>query len=253
MSHFATIAILPQNYEDTFGLEMSLEILLDRFDENKNVPQYDRECWCINRIANRAAEAAADEQFGTWATRKLLFNENADYQAMLRAADTDATIDTWDTGNAMWREYNKDWSAEREAFVKNFEENHPDYNKPSPDCEECHGTGTYKSHYNPESKWDWWVIGGRWGGALYDENSESESEDHEDNMILIQEMLDRPRENIFFPRAIITPDGKWHQKGRMGWFGMSSDDKEQNKWEDEVMALYEQYPNNMMVLLDLHI
>jgi hypothetical protein len=66
-------------------------------------------------------------------------------------------------------------------------------------------------------------------------------------------MLDRPRENIFFPRAIITPDGKWHQKGRMGWFGMSSDDKEQNKWEDEVMALYEQYPNNMMVLLDLHI
>jgi hypothetical protein len=39
----------------------------------------------------------------------------------------------------------------------------------------------------------------------------------------------------------------------MGWFGISSDDKEQNRWEDEVMALYEQYPNNMMVLLDLHI
>jgi hypothetical protein len=30
-----------------------------------------------------------------------------------------------------------------------------------PKCGECKGTGIYKSTYNPNSKWDWYSIGGR--------------------------------------------------------------------------------------------
>jgi len=33
-----------------------------------------------------------------------------------------------------------------------------------PGCDECHGTGTVMSTCNPKSKWDWWVVGGRWAG-----------------------------------------------------------------------------------------
>lgn len=32
----------------------------------------------------------------------------------------------------------------------------------------CGGTGFYESTYSPESKWDWFVIGGRWTGYLDD-------------------------------------------------------------------------------------
>ena len=30
----------------------------------------------------------------------------------------------------------------------------------------------------------------------------------------------------FWTRAVITPDGEWHELGRMGWFGMSSEEPE---------------------------
>ena len=34
------------------------------------------------------------------------------------------------------------------------------------DCEDCNGSGTSVTTYNPESKWDWYQVGGRWEGEL---------------------------------------------------------------------------------------
>jgi len=28
------------------------------------------------------------------------------------------------------------------------------------------------------------------------------------------------------PFAVVTPDGQWHEKGRMGWFGLVANEKE---------------------------
>ncbi len=38
--------------------------------------------------------------------------------------------------------------------------------EPASDCEDCEGSGTRVTTYNPASKWDWYVIGGRWEGEL---------------------------------------------------------------------------------------
>jgi hypothetical protein len=49
----------------------------------------------------------------------------------------------------------------------------PDYGKPDPECETCHGSGIEKATFNPRGYWDWYVVGGRWtnffgGDSEYD-------------------------------------------------------------------------------------
>ena len=55
------------------------------------------------------------------------------------------------------------------------------------------------------------------------------------------------------PFAIIK-DGKWHEKGEMGWFAMVSDEKTDEKWQKEVAKLFSDLPpNTVFSLYDLHI
>lgn len=44
---------------------------------------------------------------------------------------------------------------------------------PDKDCPDCDGEGSYESNYNPDARWDFWIIGGRWSGFFdlsYDPN-----------------------------------------------------------------------------------
>jgi len=130
----------------------------------------------------------------------------------------------------------------------------------------CGGTGKYLSTYNPKSKWDWWQIGGRWQGALdpdyeyikdnrnYEICSycngtgdrpdlsppEWKEECHGCNVCFgtgkalkftlaphmkgnvkpVSEVLD------YCPFAIVTPDGVWHERGEMGWWGIVTGEEE---------------------------
>ena len=52
-----------------------------------------------------------------------------------------------------------------------------DKGKPDPKCIECKGTGQHKTNYNPRSKWDWWVIGGRFDGKVSKSGKPRTSED----------------------------------------------------------------------------
>ena len=50
-----------------------------------------------------------------------------------------------------------------------------------------------------------------------------------------------------------TPDGIWHQQGRMGWFGMSEDEVSDSDWEQEVKSYLAANPDTITVVCDLHI
>lgn len=113
-----------------------------------------------------------------------------------------------------------------------------------------------EDEYDP--KWDWWEIGGRWAGTLLLKDgsyatsapmaalettvSDTVREDLEDewNGLVSEDGTDffKPEyyldrygsadvyveansPNVF--RAVLTPDGAWHEAGCMGWFGMTSD------------------------------
>ena len=101
------------------------------------------------------------------------------------------------------------------------------------------------STYNPESKWDWWVIGGRWDGWIT--NAKTAGERLADNTATTEQAIER---NVI-PHAIVTPDGEWHEHGKMGWWGILLTEKE--NWDSEAREILTRYPGHNVVILDAHI
>lgn len=133
----------------------------------------------------------------------------------------------------------------------------------------------YGYWYNPNAKWDWWEVGGRWnnklliadGQTLTRVNSariknlwlETEQKRYENERywdVVVNESKPRTErekewlynvkfsksylenhyksqeeyadlESLFYTHAVVDKDGDWHEKGEMGWFGVSSEDEKQ--------------------------
>jgi hypothetical protein len=52
--------------------------------------------------------------------------------------------------------------------------------------------------------------------------------------------------------ALVTPDGEWHQRGKMGWWGMSSDEMTKDEWKEYYTAQIKKYPNHRAIACDMH-
>ena len=111
--------------------------------------------------------------------------------------------------------------------------------------EQFNGRGEPVSTSNPDSKRDWYVIGGRWDGWINDLDTSRES--LADNTALTEEAIAREK----IPHAIITPDGEWHERGQMGWWAMLLTENE--NWEQEARALLASYRGHRVVIVDAHI
>ncbi len=101
------------------------------------------------------------------------------------------------------------------------------------------------STYNPDSKWDWYAIGGRWDGWINDRDTSAES--ISDNIAPIEQAIARDK----IPHAIITPDGQWHERGQMGWWANLLTENE--NWDPESKDLLGRYPGYRLVIVDAHI
>lgn len=52
----------------------------------------------------------------------------------------------------------------------------------------------------------------------------------------------------------VVKDGKWYEKGDMGWWGMVADEKEEEKWQEEYYNLLEGLPDDTLLsVYDCHI
>ena len=194
MSHFFTVVLVRPT--DGVDINTQVENLLAPFNKNLEVPTHDEDCYCIGRIANNYGFDIASQRVGTIQS----FRDK--YWAMPEDQRPE------------WKEFISEFAKIEEAEAKL----HPLYEKPSPECEECNGTGKYPSTYNPQSEWDWW------------------------NM-----------KKPVIPFAILTPDGEWCEKGKMGWWGMVSGRKDENDWEASVKEIYAKYHDCVAVGCDLHI
>ena len=104
--------------------------------------------------------------------------------------------------------------------------------------------GDLLSTHNPKSRWDWCTIGGRWDRLLNTKYGIS------DNIAYVSEV----DWNETIPFAFITPDGEWHEKGKMGWFGIVTDKKKESDWETEFMEFVQSWGLNVVVtVVDCHI
>jgi hypothetical protein len=98
--------------------------------------------------------------------------------------------------------------------------------------------------YNPKSKWDWYVEGGRWEGFL----KTTDGTECDSTTIAA---LDLPTLPIPFAYVL---NGEWHEKGKMGWFGMTRDEQDQDVWDAQVRAALMALPGDTKItVVDCHI
>lgn len=191
-------------------------------------------------------------------------------------------------------------------------------------AEDYHGyqekNGKYGYFSNENSKWDWYVLGGRWAGffqlkpgskgnvgepglmttpasvgtadqalkkdidfdAMYAKNLEDALKDYKEfeklykkdketaenkaywefgvhNIGSREEFIPETREQYLDRRASISTfavlkDGKWYEKGKMGWWACVSDEKEPKDWNLEFKKLLDEIPEDTQLsLYDCHI
>lgn len=294
MSHFATLVLIDRKELD---VKAAVERLLAPYDEDIEVPAYQRECWCVGRKAEIEAARAGHRAMGVadWDELRAAFNP----QRLAILAKHGASLPiTKKNADAFWAAHDRaepEINAAWQTFLAPFEAAKaaalaadPRTGKPAPDCEECHGSGTHPTTYNPKSKWDWWQIGGRWTGHLsggaYDPSADVNNIERCDlcqgtgtrpDMAVedgcngcdgkgtrlkwptqwreyrgdIRPLADVPPDVSV--HAVVTPDGEWHEAGRMGWFGIVSD--ERDDWAAAMAALRAAWPDAVAVVVDCHI
>jgi hypothetical protein len=53
--------------------------------------------------------------------------------------------------------------------------------------------------------------------------------------------------------ALVTPDGQWHQEGRMGWFGEQRPEMDEETWAAYIAAEIAKHADTTAVVVDAHI
>jgi len=259
VSHFYTIALVPKDAAD---VEEKICEMLDPYDENKMVPEYNDRCYCVGNIANADARRSAEENIGHMEDFRNSFYNIID--AMMSEFDIEPNSAAYYEKRYEIAK-NLDWDKHVERYINYFNEqlkSHPLYESATPDCEECQGTGLVKTTYNPKSKWDWWVVGGRWNGQINDNyagdgdggfNFGSAFHQLEKNSIPTTNLIKLMDYDRNLPFAIIDQNGNWFEKGEMGWWASVSNEKPPEEWKDIVIEILKKNANTIAVGLDLHI
>ena len=110
--------------------------------------------------------------------------------------------------------------------------------------------GNLLSKYNQKSKWDWYEVGGRWSGGIpMKTNTKLEIKSCNECKASQIDM-----DKISPPYAYIDTNGIWHERGKMGWFGISTNDKDEKSWDDEFKKfINNQKKSTIVTLVDCHI
>jgi hypothetical protein len=304
VSHFVVVCLLPPGTKES-QFDAKIAKLIAPYDENTQVKPRKQPCYCIGRAARIRAREAADAKYGNMDTLRAAFNQGRPerakkYEEPGRYPGDSASkeeIKLWNKKmSTMEKVEQKAWTKHLGPHMrledKTFKAQ-KDKTKPKPDCEECKGTGKSTTTYNPKSKWDWWVIGGRWPEFFaYDGYDPGKDPDNFETCHLCNGTKVRPMEpakgdkcnacngtgrsmkfrlKVYkasapvseiilhwkkdpkIPYAMVDPKGRWYEKGQMGWWGMSSNEKKEPDWKKQVKELFEKYPDHVAVAADLHI
>lgn len=141
--------------------------------------------------------------------------------------------------------------------------------------------GIYGDTRNPRAKWDFWTIGGRWSNRLVTKSGvacDSALAGELDVDAIRQNLLRRAEEHwaevsgcdesqrLFqynvkpgttreqflaggarFNTFATLRDGVWAERGRMGWWGCVSDEKDADLWQSEFDAFLSSIPPDVRV------
>ena len=128
--------------------------------------------------------------------------------------------------------------------------------------------GEVYSERNPNSKWDWYQLGGRWAGSIKIKEGVapmfplnfSWGWDEEEKQKLISEnradcALKGDIENLDDLSCFsIIKDGQWYQRGDMGWWGIVSDEISDEEWKSKCKELIMGLSDDTLIsIYDCHI
>jgi hypothetical protein len=164
--HFCLLAITPVTVSDPRYLpahDRMTEILtplLAPFDEeNEHDEEKYRPCWCVGKEAHDRAIQQVNAEMGSyqdgWMEWDSKHRPPSDSTGNLKQAMRDYYQLRETEGMKAVIEPRR--ARERELVLAD-----PDRDKPMVDCPGCAGSGQIRGG----GEWDWWVIGGRWTGAL---------------------------------------------------------------------------------------
>ena len=244
MSHYAVGVIVPtENMLD----EQYLEQLIDDYNENMEVDEYEKTCSCVISMDHKKAREIVEAEIGSIEERRAAFEEREDVKARVKEAK-EKDIPEFIMLQDLWTEhiqvpFERKYNEVLESMPKEEQA------KPDPECEDCHGTGIVKSRYNPLSKWDWYTIGGRW----------EQNGDLGENTLSVTSHLKEIEDpdKAFFayvePDPDMDPEERWHEKAEMHMFGCTSKNKYKKEWQSEVKELLGKYKDHVIVIVDCHI
>ena len=138
---------------------------------------------------------------------------------------------------------------------------------------EIHEDGSVWHTYNDDAKWDWYQMGGRYAGRLklkdisknaplfYPEYSEyySMKELNYLKQLKAEGYCDQARvKDVSNLSGIgcfaVVKDGKWYERGKMGWWSVVTDEKDKDAWGEEVKLLLASLsPDTLLTMYDCHI
>jgi hypothetical protein len=242
MSHSVVGVVLPKGYDKVLALkpeavvkatlEQAVAGLLAPYDENLEVPEYPEPCVCIDL---RISEYRNDHMVTDIEDIRKAFHDR-ESQGDLQGKSDDEISTAWQLALKPYHDEQKRWE---DLAVK------LGLNTPDPDCEDCRGRGIVMSTANPNARWDWYEIGGRWGG-FYRESSVNSGDGK--NYCRVSSLMAANQHHF----ALLTDKG-WVEKGTMGWFGMVADEKADQSWESEEYRILNEYRDRIIVAVDVHI
>ena len=281
MSHFCGLVIMTPEYAENNTFEDSLE----KYNENieyepyvsGEVSDYEKVRFLEYYNKDKVNEDAIKNEFvGTYAGVEG-FQSFEDFKNEWGSDDRNRYIHTlaYDHKDEYCKFFIEKFPELFADFDNQYEEHGEDWNSSS---WKKNGNGVLEewSTYNPDSKWDWHSLGGRWSNSIktkfgefvdkcfldeidwspfkpedYEEETQKDWSGKEYHPLKDSVQYHYTENDV--PFCVII-DGVWYERGKMGWWAFVSDEKEKGDWNEEFMTLVKTLPEKSLVAnYDFHI
>ena len=106
---------------------------------------------------------------------------------------------------------------------------------------------------NPDGKWDWYEIGGRWDGFIKGRKRPS-TDTIRNNIIRASTLLKSQNFAKRIPAGIVTPTGQWVERTLLittssGWYLRETPE---DVWCNQVRRILKAFPTHRVVGVDIH-
>ncbi len=119
--------------------------------------------------------------------------------------------------------------------------------------------GEVYSTCNPKSKWDWYSLGGRWSGSIKLKDGAKGNIGKGSLVCRNEAGIDQAKKGDIanfdeLSTFAILKDGEWFERGEMGWWGVTHNEKDEDLWNQEFKKLIDGlHEDTLISIYDCHI